>query len=123
MTKYQDKALTRPRTNVLITPVVVNPKKAMSAPNMDSRTTIMRTERGRVAFSRLTDGRDVDILFLGNRAVYTMKRKAVGMMENKNARIVQFAKVRTPKEAARMAPQPVLTKGENKPTGLEADPR
>ncbi len=52
-----------------------------------------------------------------------MKRKAVGIMENKNAQMLQFENVRTPKEAARIAPRFVLTKGANKPAGFEADPR
>lgn len=69
------------------------------------------------------DGKIVDVLFLGNKAVYTMKRKALGIIENKNPPMLQFENVRTPKEAARTAPQFVLTKGENKPAGFEADPR
>ena len=52
-----------------------------------------------------------------------MKRNTLGIIEKKNAQILQFENVRTPKEAARMAPQFVLTKGENKPAGFEADPR
>lgn len=69
ITKNQDKALIKARKNVLMMPVEFNPKKAMSTPNMNNRRTAMRTERGRMVFSRLMDGKMVDVLFLGNRAV------------------------------------------------------
>ena len=69
ITKNQDKALIKARKKVLMMPVELNPKKAMSTPDMNKRRTAMRTERGRMVFSRLMDGKIVDVLFLGNRAV------------------------------------------------------
>lgn len=69
ITKNQDKVLIKAKKNVLMMPVELNPKKTKSTPDMNNRRTAIRTERGRMVFSRLMDGKIVDVLFLGNRAV------------------------------------------------------
>ena len=125
MTKYQDNALRRPIRNVLVRTVAVNPKKIVSIPHMHSRRMTTRAESGRMALSKLMDGRCVDVSTLGKRVVYTMKRKHVGMIQSRNARILQSEKVRTQKEPARMGPQYVFTRGVTNSGGLEpeSDPR